>query len=454
MNYPVLEELASQSSHVVAICGGAVSGSEAAAICAAQGITAIVFEQNARPYGKIEDGLPRWHDRLRAKEFKAIDENLKRPGVHFVPRTRLGPDLPFEELANQWGVSAVVLANGAWRDRPLPVPGANYYVGKGLVYQNPFVHWFNHYEDPGYDGPRYRVTDDAIVVGGGLASIDLVKVINLELYRSALRQRGIDVTVVEMEHAGITGTLRKHKIDPESLGVRGCTLYYRRRVRDMPMAFPWDTTPEQISRTEGVRETMINVLQQRFRVHVKECHVPVAPVIEDGRLVGLTFRKSEVRNGKAVEVEGSDVHVRSDLVVSSIGSVPAYIDGIPMRGELYDFSSPETGALAGLPGVFGLGNVLTGKGNIKDSRANAKDISDRLLCDHLGLTGGHRPDLLAAAHEAAQAEGRALAASVVQRPKVPSDKMRTIADALARRWQATGYDGDYASWIARHKPAG
>src|SRR5579864_3800490 len=146
MDYPVLEELASQPRHVVAICGGAVSGSEAAAICAAQGITAIVFEQNARPYGKIEDGLPRWHDRLRAKEYKAIDENLGRPGVYFVPRTKLGVDLPFEELTARWGVSAVLLANGAWRDRPLPVPGAHDFVGKGLVYQNPFVHWFNHYE--------------------------------------------------------------------------------------------------------------------------------------------------------------------------------------------------------------------------------------------------------------------------------------------------------------------
>ena len=157
MNYPVLDELASQPRHVVAICGGAVSGSEAAATCAAQGITAIVFDQNVRPYGKIEDGLPRWHDRLRAKEYKTIDENLGRPGVYFVPGTALGVGLPFDELVKQWGVSAVLLANGAWRDRALPVPGAEDYVGKGLVYQNPFVHWFNHYDDPGYDGPQYSV---------------------------------------------------------------------------------------------------------------------------------------------------------------------------------------------------------------------------------------------------------------------------------------------------------
>ena len=78
MSYPALEKLASEPRHVVAICGSAVSGSEAAAICAARGIAAIVLEQNARPYGKIEDGLPRWHAKLRAKEYQAIDANLQR----------------------------------------------------------------------------------------------------------------------------------------------------------------------------------------------------------------------------------------------------------------------------------------------------------------------------------------------------------------------------------------
>ena len=51
----------SEARHVIGICGGAVGGSEAAALIAKQGCIAVVFEQNVRPYGKIEDGLPRWH---------------------------------------------------------------------------------------------------------------------------------------------------------------------------------------------------------------------------------------------------------------------------------------------------------------------------------------------------------------------------------------------------------
>ena len=64
--------------YAIAIVGGATAGAEAAAIFAAQGILTVVFEQNDRPYGKIEDGLPRWHVGLRRKEYDTIDDKLLR----------------------------------------------------------------------------------------------------------------------------------------------------------------------------------------------------------------------------------------------------------------------------------------------------------------------------------------------------------------------------------------
>ena len=458
-----LQALKAEPRHVVVIVGGAVSGSEAAAVCAERGLTAIVLEQNVRPYGKIEDGLPRWHDKLRQKEYELIDANLARPGVYFVPQTKLGRDLSLEDLSARWGASVVLLANGAWRDRPLPVDGAEAYRDQrgsagsaGLVYQNAFVYWFNHYEEPGYDGPRYEVHDDAVVIGGGLASVDVVKIINLELYRSALRKRGIEVPVVEMEHKGISATLAQHKIDPAELGVQGCTLYYRRRVKDMPLAFPKaGATPDQVAKTEAVREKMVKILEDKFRVRTRECSVPVAPVVENGRMVGLTFRRSEQRDGKLVEVAGSEFEVRSPLIVSSIGSVPEPVPAIPTKGELYDFASWESGALRGLHGVFGLGNVLTGKGNIRDSRENAEVISTQVIRDYLGLGEEPRPDSeepLRSAHAQAAAQAEGAIRSAIRRAKVSTEKLGTIAQDIAACWQRSGYDGDYKRWIQRNKP--
>ena len=174
--------------HVVAIFGGACAGSTAADLLAARGVEVVVFEQNLRPYGKIEDGLPRWHRDQRRMEYRRIDGRLDKPGVHFVPRTRLGADITFEDVTT-WGFSAVLLANGAWRDRPLDVPEADRWVDRGLVYQNPFIYWFNHACEAGYAGRRYDVPVGALCIGGGLASIDVVKVFQLETYGRALRGR-------------------------------------------------------------------------------------------------------------------------------------------------------------------------------------------------------------------------------------------------------------------------
>ena len=156
-------------------------------------------------------------------------------GVHFVPNTKVGRDVGFDELANQWGFSAVVLAHGAWRDRPLPVEGADAYVGKGLVYQNSFIYWFNHFTERGYDGPQYEVPDGAIVVGGGLASIDVVKALQLEGVRLALAEQGIDEEIEKLEAEGIPDVLAEHGLTWKKLGLHGATLFYRRRIEDMPL---------------------------------------------------------------------------------------------------------------------------------------------------------------------------------------------------------------------------
>src|ERR1700687_175646 len=127
--------MGNNGQHFVAVIGGAVSGSISAEILADHGIRVAVIEQNTRPYGKIEDGLPRWHVEQRKQEYARIDARMKKPGVVFVPSTKIGKELDFKELTEGWGFSAVILANGAWRDREIGIPGSDDYIGKGLIYQ-------------------------------------------------------------------------------------------------------------------------------------------------------------------------------------------------------------------------------------------------------------------------------------------------------------------------------
>jgi ferredoxin/flavodoxin---NADP+ reductase len=180
-----------QPSRAVAVVGGAGAGARLSEMLADAGMEVAVFEQNVRPYGKIEDGLPRWHTALRQQEYKKIQGRLAKDRVHLLPKTRVGADVKVQELLEDWGFSAVVLACGAWRDRRLPVDGIEAFEGKGLVYQNPFIIAFNHAEDPNYGGPTFPIEEGALVVGGGLASIDVVKLLMLETTRRKLAESGI-----------------------------------------------------------------------------------------------------------------------------------------------------------------------------------------------------------------------------------------------------------------------
>lgn len=445
------------SRHVVAIFGGACAGSTAADILAARGIDVVVFEQNARPYGKIEDGLPRWHRDQRRMEYKRIDARLDRPGVHVVPRTRLGTDLQFDDVIG-WGFSAVLLANGAWRDRPLDIPGADAWLGRGLVYQNPFIYWFNHAPEASYSGPRYTIPPGAICIGGGLASIDVIKVFQLEQYGRALAARGIAVTMHDLEHAGIPATCLAHGIDdPASLGVADGWLVYRRRVEDMPLATPPpNATADQVLKIEAVRRKMLTKAQEKFRFHVRPMALPVALLTEEDRITGVRFVETEMRDGKAVPLDDRAFDLHSTLVVSAIGSLPEPLPGIVMKGTFYDYADWDTGAYAPVPGVFGVGNVVTGRGNIKASEQHAKGVAHWLAEHYLGVQPEQTPrsiDQMTAGAEAGAAVAAAQVASYVEaRPPLTAAEAEALLARVRTRQSQVGY-GTYVEWMAQVTPA-
>lgn len=446
----------SPDRHVVAVFGGACAGSTAADILGAHGVDVVVFEQNARPYGKIEDGLPRWHSDQRRMEYRRIDARLSRPGVHLVPNTRLGTDLQFTDVVH-WGWSAVLLANGAWRDRPLDLPGAEQWVGRGLVYQNPFIYWFNHAPEASYHGPRFEVPPGAICIGGGLASIDVVKVFQLELYGRVLRDRGIEVSMHDLEHAGIPATCRAHGIeDPHQLGVADSWLVYRRRVEDMPLAqAPPGATPEQVAKTEFVRRKMLAKAQEKYLFHMRPQAIPLSLLIEADHVAGVRFMETQLQGGRLVEQPDHTFELRSPLVVSAIGSLPEPIPGIVMKGTFYDYADWDTGAYAPVSGVFGVGNVVTGRGNIKASEHHSKDVAAYLVEHYLGVQGEQAPRTVEGLFDQASARGEAAAAHVVtylaQHPPLPAAQAESLLARVRARQQSVGYQ-DYASWMTRVTP--
>lgn len=134
----------------------------------------------------------------------------------------------------------------------------------------------------------------------------------------------------------------------EALGLRGCTLIYRRRLEDMPLAaVARGATQEQVEWTRAARRKLLLDFKDKYLFNFQERLAPVGVVVAGGRLAGLRFQRTEVRDGAVTLVSAEEVAICAPLVISSIGSIPEPLDGIPMRGELYPVKASETYELEG-----------------------------------------------------------------------------------------------------------
>jgi NADPH-dependent glutamate synthase beta subunit-like oxidoreductase len=442
----------SEPTHFVAIIGGAVAGSEAAEKLAQKGVQVVVFEQNALPYGKIETGLPKWHAKLRDSQERKIDEKLNHPLVRFVPNTRLGSEITLKQLRDEWGFSAILLATGAWRDRGLPVDGIDAYVGRGLYYQNPFVAWFNQNHDPDYSGPDFTVHDDALVIGGGLASFDVVKIVMIETTRAALAKRGITIDTLSLEKNGIPETLGRFDLRFEDLGLKGSTLVYRRKITDMPLtSLPEDPTPRDLETAARVRQKIFDNVQKKFLFRYLECYAPAEPIVKEGRLNGLTFKKTQIVEGRLRVLEDQQINLESPLVISAIGSLPEPLDEIPMDGDVYRVRDLDSGELEGLEDVFALGNAVTGRGNLKESQLHGRRVTQKVVDEFLAWNSEDYQMIFDRAEENADEKVFAVQRHLRKKPLLDAGQIGRIGERIRKMQQAVGFS-DYHSWIRAHLP--
>ena len=437
--------------HFVAIFGGAVAGSEAAYQMAKRGFRVVVFDQNTLPYGKIEDGLPKWHEKLRDKEEGRINDKLSHPNVQFVPNARLGDNIDFEDIVKNWGFSAVMLATGAWKDRPLPVDGIDAYIDKGLYYQNPLVYWFNHYHEPTFEGQQFELTDDAMVIGGGLASLDVVKILMIESVQKALEARGHKVDMFTLDRS-ISKVLDDLGYSLEDLGIKGCTLFYRRRDIDMPLSpLPTDT-PEQLEKAQKVRKKIMDNFLSKYLFRFEPCWAPIDKVVEGDRLTGIVFQKTKIEDGKVVSIEGHQQTFKAPLIISSIGSLPEKISGIPERGSTFAVDEDDCCRLEGYPNVFALGNAVTGRGNIKESMIHGKEIALNVMDQHLDWQEQDYEDWLRVSENQIEQQVSNIADRIDKQQFLPQEVVEGIYRKIQALQQAAGYNGRFMDWVEKNLP--
>jgi hypothetical protein len=270
-----------------------------------------------------------------------------------------------------------------------------------------------------------------------------MKVLQIELVREALAERGVDEDELEIEVEGIPAVLEEHGLTWDDLGLHGATLFYRRRIEDMPLAeIPEDADDEKRHKYETTRRRILEKAMQKYCFQVRSHRLPVAVLSEGDRMTGLRFQRTRVEGAKAIAIPDAFEDVHASLVVSSIGSVPEPMVGIEQNGFLYHYVDRDLGRFGDYEQVFSAGNVVTGEGNIIASRKHSTAVTGHVLDAYLGVpqNGSGSP---------AQQQ---LADHVAAKVPLSAARIDALLARVRARQEAVGYTVPYRDWLERVTP--
>ena len=318
LNFLANHNFPKPSGERISIIGSGPAGLAAGHDLALMGFQPTIFEMEPVPAGMLYTGVPDYRlpvDLIRAEI--AVIESL---GVKILCNTEIGKDISFDRLRKEF--AAVIIAVGAKRSRPLPIPGTDAIGVYGGV---------DFLRDVAL-GKRVELGPRVVVIGGGNVAYDVA--------RTVLRQEEYDVSRTA---ARIPGVGKVNLVCLESLE-----------------KMPADT----VEILEGAEEGVIRLNSWGPReILFRE---------EDGRkfvrgvrFVHCTSVYDENRRFAPKYDEAQELVVECDAVLLSVGQSadlrfldPAR-DGIEMRSPQQIVNDPATCATSA-PGVFVAGDIAYG----------------------------------------------------------------------------------------------
>lgn len=311
----------------VAVVGSGPAGLAAARGLALRGHAVTVFERDEAPGGLLRFGIPDFK-----LERTVLDRRLRlleAEGVTFRCGVRVGAAPTWSELRQRH--DAVVLAIGAGRPRLLEVPGAEL---SGVVQAVPWLSQANRAVRDGGGHPQSAQGKRVVILGGGDTGADCLG--------TALRQGAATVTQVELL--------------PEP-------------PRTRAPRNPWPQWP-QVLRTSSSHE---EGGARRFGRRTTRLEG------EGGRVTRLVSVGVEQRDGRLVDLPGTEETLPADLVLLAMGflgpdaSALAAELGVTLdaRGVIAVDSRFATSA----PGVFAVGDARRGAHLIVSALADGRDAA-------------------------------------------------------------------------------
>jgi glutamate synthase (NADPH) small chain len=341
----------------VAVVGSGPAGLAAAQQLARVGHDVTVFEKNSRIGGLLRYGIPDF--KMEKSHIDRRVAQMEAEGVVFMTSTLIGsmPEgskvtndaktvISAEELKAQF--DAVILTGGSEQSRDLPVPGRDL---DGVHFAMEFLPQQNKVNAG--DKLKNQLRADGkhvIVIGGGDTGSDCVG--------TSTRHGALSVTQFEVMPQ-----------PPEQ--------------EDKPLVWPyWPLKLRTSSSHDESAEK--GILQREFAISTKEF------IGKNGKLTGLKTVHVELKDGKFVEVPGTEKEYKADLVLLAMGfvnPVASVLDAFgvdkDVRGNAKATTEFTGGYATNVAKVFAAGDMRRGQSlvvwAIREGRQAARAVDEFLM---------------------------------------------------------------------------
>lgn len=336
----------------VAVVGSGPAGMAAAQQLARAGHDVTLFEKNDRIGGLLRYGIPDF--KMEKHHIDRRAEQMQAEGVSIRTGVMIG-ELPKDSKVTNWAretisakqlqqdFDAVVLTGGAEQSRDLPVPGRDL---DGIHFAMEFLPQQNKVNAG--DKVKNQLRADGkhvIVIGGGDTGSDCVGTSNRHGAKSVIQFELMPMPP-EQENKALTWPYWPYKLRTSSSHEEGC--------------------------------------EREFAIATKEF------TGEKGKVTGLKTVHVEFKDGKFVEIAGTEKEYKADLVLLAMGfvsPVASILEGFGVdkdaRGNAKAGTDFHGGYATNVPKVFAAGDMRRGQSlvvwAIREGRQAARAVDEFLM---------------------------------------------------------------------------